>query len=103
MSSGTFQFRSVLSPLVNLFHLLKHLVAVIHHHREELIHFQLPQHAVDIEMIELQVEVGSHEVGEFIVVVLLIDLKQLCIQSGYDGKAVFAQLLAQLLVKLLDL
>ena len=54
-------------------------------------------------MIELQVEVGSHEVGEFIVVVLLIDLKQLCIQSGYDGKAVFAQLLAQLLVKLLDL
>ena len=54
-------------------------------------------------MIQLQVEVGRHEVGELVVVVLLVDLEQLRIAGRHDGEALLAQLLAQLRVKFLQL
>ena len=54
-------------------------------------------------MVELQVEVGSHEVGELVVVVLLIDMEQLLVVGGHDGEAVLGQMLAEQRVELLQL
>ena len=65
--------------LVNLLHRLEHTVIVVCHQRVDLIHLQFLQHAVEVEVIELKEEVGSHEIGEFLIVVLLIDIEQLII------------------------
>ena len=75
VGSGTFQFCSSLSSLVYLLHLVEHLSTVVYHHAEKAIHLQLPQHAVDVEVVQLQIEVGGYEVGELPVVILLVDLE----------------------------
>ena len=63
----------------------------------------LAQHAVDIEVVELQEEVGGHEVGELVIVVLLVDMEQLVVVGGHDGEAYLGQMLAEQRVKLLQL
>ena len=103
VGSCTFQFCASFCSLVYLLHLVEHLRTVVYHHGEEAIHLQLSQHAVDVEVIKLQIEVGGYEVGELPIVVLLVYLEQLCVSCWYNGKAVFAQMLTQLLVKLLNL
>ena len=84
-------------------HLLHHLVAVVVHQGIELVGLQLAQHTVDIEVVELQVEVGGDEAGEVVVVVLLVHLEELVVAGRHDAEAVLCQLLAQLWVELLQL
>ena len=84
-------------------HLLHHLVAVVVHQGIEVIGLQLAQHTVDIEVVELQVEVGGHEAGEVGVVVLRVHLKELLVAGRHDGESVLCQLLTQLRVELLQL
>ena len=88
------------------FHIVQQLVHVAgesNHQGQQLVLLQLAQHAVEIEMIELQVEVGGHEAGEVGIVVLLVDLEELVQVGGHDAETVFAQLLAELRVELLEL
>ena len=54
-------------------------------------------------MIELQVEVGGHEVGHIRIVVTLIDMEQLIVLSRHNGKAITSQFVAQTTVELLHL
>ena len=63
----------------------------------------LTQHAVDVEVIELQIEVGGDEAGKFVVVVLLVDLEELVVAGGHDAEAVLCQLLAEQRVELFEL
>ena len=100
---GCLQSSATLSFLVDLLHHLEHLVAVIHHQTKELVSFQLAQHTVDIHVIELQIKVGGHKVGEFIIVVLLVELEQLIVVSRHNGKAFCRQMPAQVLVEILQL
>ena len=100
VGSSTLQSGAALGLLVEFLHSFHHVVVVTHDGMEELIHLQLAQHAVDVKMIELQIEVGGNEVGEFAIVVLFVYLEQLCVAGGYDGKAFLAQLLTQCLIEL---
>ena len=68
-----------------------------------MILLKFPEHAVDVEVINLQEKVGSHEVREFIVVVLLIDMEQLLMVCRHNGKAVFCQPLAEQRVEIFQL
>ena len=80
-----------------------HVAAEADHHRQQFLLLHLAQHAVDVEVIELQVEVGGHEVGELVVVVLLVDVEQLVVGGRHDGEAVLGQMLAEQRVELLQL
>ena len=57
--------------------------------------FNIAQQTVEIEVIELQIKVGGHEVGEVRVVVALVQLEQLVVPCWYDGKTVTSQLILQ--------
>ena len=70
---------------------------------EQSLLFHVAQQTVEVEVVELQEEVGGHEVGEVGVVVLLVDVEQLLVLSGHDGKALAPQLAAQPIVKRLQL
>ena len=82
-------------------HLLSFLAELLQQ-RHQLLLFHLAQHAVEIEVVELQVEVGGDESRELMVVVLLVDMEQLLVLGGHDGKAVVAQVVPQPLVGLLQ-
>ena len=42
-------------------------------------------------MEELQIEIGGNEVGELVIVVLLVDMEQLVAGSWYDAKTILSQ------------
>ena len=61
-------------------HIVQHLVHVAtepYHHRQQLVFLHLAQHAIDIQMIQLQIQVGGYETWEVAVVVLLVHMEQL--------------------------
>ena len=67
----------------------------LQHHVVKFLLFDVAQQTVEIEMIQLQVEISGHEVGEVCIVIGLIHLEQLVVLGGYDGKAVSTQLILQ--------
>ena len=61
-------------------HIVQHLVHVAtepYHHWQQLILFHLAQHAVNIQMVQLQIQISGHETREVAVVVLLVHMEQL--------------------------
>ena len=78
-------------------------LAQVGHQPCQLVLLNLAQHAVEVDMVELQVDVGGHKRREALVVVLLVDMEQLFVVGGHDGKAVARQLSGQLRVKLREL
>ena len=42
-------------------------------------------------MEELQIEIGGNEVGELVIVVLLVDMEQLVAGSRHDAKTILSQ------------
>ena len=65
------------------------------HHVVQLLLFHIAQQTVEVEMVQLQIEVGSHEIGEARVVVALVHMEQLVVLGWYDGKAVASQFVLQ--------
>ena len=84
-------------------HIDVHVVGEVYHQRIKGMLLQLAQHTVEIEVIELQEQIGRHKRGEVAVVVLLVDVEQLVVGSRDNGKAVSGQLLAEQRVKDLQL
>ena len=86
-----------------LVHGVIHVTGHIDHELRQLLFLDLFQHTVEIEVIQLQEQVGGDKAGELLVVVLLIDMEQLVVGGGNDGKAVLCQMLAEQGVELLQL
>ena len=82
-------------PCIDLAHSLKHVVREVGHQRHQMLLLQFAQHAVEVEVIELQEEVGGDKRGEALVVVLLIDVEQLFVLCRHNGKALVCQLLTE--------
>ena len=55
----------------------------------------LAHHAVEINMVELQEQVGGDEAGKLMVVVLFVYVEQLLVAGRHDGKAILGQPLRQ--------
>ena len=72
-------------------------------HMAQALLLDVTQQTVEVEVVELQVEVGGHEVGHVCIVVTLIDMEQLVVLGRYDGETVTPQLVAQTTVELLHL
>ena len=71
-------------------------LAEVEEQGEEALFFHLAQQAVEVEVVELQKHVGGDKRWEGVVVVALVDVEQLVVLRGHDGKAVAAQLSCQL-------
>ena len=84
-------------------HGLIHVERQLGHQPVERVLLQFAQHAVEVQVVELQEEVGSHKRGEARVVVLLVNVEQLLMAGRHNGKAVLRQLLAEQRVELLEL
>ena len=82
-------------------HGVLHVARELCHQWQQLILLDLAQHAVYVEVVELQIQVGSNEAGEYVVVVLFVDVEQLFVTAGHDGKSLLAKLLAESGVELL--
>ena len=76
-------------------HGVLHVARELGHEWQQLILLDLAQHAVDVEVVELQIQVGSYEAGEGVIVVLLVDVEYLLVAAGHDGKSLFAKLLTK--------
>ena len=87
--------------------LLMHgLIQIVRHVGNELrerLLLHLTQHAVEIEVIQLQIEIGGHKTGEAVVVVLFVDVEKLFVSSRHDAEAVLTQVLRQGLFEVLQL
>ena len=59
--------------------------------RVELLFLYATQYVVEIEVIELQIEVGCDKRGEVAVIVLLVDVEELNLLSRHDGESILAQ------------
>ena len=57
----------------------------------ELLFLDATQHVVEIEMVELQIEVGGHKRREVAVVVFLVDVEELYLLPRHDGEPVLSQ------------
>ena len=90
-------------PSLHVVQQFVHIATEGGHQWQQLLLLHLAQHAVDVEVENLQVEVGGHEVGEVVVVVLLVDLEQLVHTCGHDAETVLAQLLTEQRVEILEL
>ena len=89
--------------LKDVAHSQKHLVREVGHQLHKVLLLQFAQHTVEVEVIELEEEVGGDERGEALVVVLLVDVEQLFVAGRDDGEARMGQLLAEQRVELLKL
>ena len=72
---------------------LQGLAAEVAKQMAELLLLHLAQHGIEVEVIELQKEVGGDKSRKLMVVVLLIYMKQLLVLCRNNGKAVACQLL----------
>ena len=57
----------------------------------ELLFLDATQHVVEIEVVELQIEVGGHKRREIAVVVFLVDVEELYLLPRHDGESVLSQ------------
>ena len=64
-------------PSLHVVQHLVHIPAELCHHWQQFVFLHFAQHAVNIQMVQLQIEVGSHETGEIAVVVLFVHVEQL--------------------------
>ena len=62
----------------------------------ELLFLNAAQHVVEIEVVELQIEVGGHKRRKVAVVVLLVDVEELYLVPWHDGEAVLSERRLQL-------
>ena len=83
----------VISIVDNCQHGIYHILCIFCHKWQQLILLEFSQHAVDVKMIKLQVEVGSYETGEIGVVVPLVDVEQLRGVRGHDSESLFSKFL----------
>ena len=72
-------------------HLGVELLAVVGHYLVHLALFHLAQHVVEIHVESLQVDVGSNKAGELVIVIVLIDVEQLFLIVGDNGKSILNQ------------
>ena len=79
------------------------LLAELFEHWEELLLFDVAQQTIEIEVVELQVEVGGHEAGHVGIVVLFIEVEQLLMLGRHDGEAFPGQLLLKVSIELNEL
>ena len=70
---------------------------------EQFTFLSLAQHAVEVHVIELQIEVGSDETGKVVIVVVLVHLEQLVVGVGHDGKTLFRKHVQELRIRILKL
>ena len=96
-------FAVIRRTLVVGLHDVSHLFREFRHQWQQMIFLQLAEHAVDIEVVQLQIEVGSHKAGEVAVVVLLVDVEQLRVVRRHNGKSLFGQVLTECRVEVLQL
>ena len=69
-----------------------HVATELYHQGQQLVLLDFAQHAVDVEVEYLQIEVGRHETGEVGIVVGFIHVEELVVVCRHDTEAVFGQL-----------
>ena len=75
------------------FHVVVHAPREGAEHGDELLLLQLPKDKIEVHVEELEVEIGGDKAGEVVVVIVLVDVKELDVVLGHDHESVAGQCL----------